>query len=117
MANASTASPPQASGYRIRLAHFNKRHHRVLYAAAFGLEFLRRTGPFDTKRSADQHAHFRKWFWDNEAIPTSEPPAARILQVHWQHRCPRFLGEKDEAWPEFVSRAPWTVGCDDHVVP
>src|SRR6266481_2694072 len=65
------------------LAHFNQRHHRVLYAEAFSLEFVGCTGRFDTKRSADQHAHFGKWLRDDEAVPASQSPAARIFQIHW----------------------------------
>src|SRR5262249_33631967 len=67
---------PQASGYKIGLAHFNQRHHRVLYTETFGLEFFGCTRRFDTKRVADPNAYCRTWPGDDEAIPASQPPAA-----------------------------------------
>src|SRR4029453_2332061 len=81
------------------------------------LEFLRRAGRLNVVGVADQHAHFGKWLRDNKTVPASQPPAARIFEIHWQHRRTGFLCEKDDAWPKFVNRAEWTVGCDDHVAP
>src|SRR4029453_14669636 len=98
-------------------AHFNQRHHCVLHAETFGLEFLRRAGRLNVVGVADQHAHFGKWLRDNKTVPASQPPAAKIFEIYWQHRRTGFFCEKDDAWPKFVNRAEWTVGCDDHVAP
>src|SRR5262249_52777782 len=96
-------------------AHFNKRHHRFLHAEAFGLEFVGCAGRSDIVWTADQHTYFGKWLRDNKTVPASEPPTARIFEIHWQHQRTGFLCEKDDAWPKFVSRATWAVGCDDDV--
>src|SRR5207247_4935001 len=105
------------SEYTIRLAHFNQRHHPVLQREAFSFKFVRCAGWFHIMRRADQYAHFSKWLRNNETVPASQPPAARIFQIHWQHRSTGFLCEKNDAWPKFVNRATWTVRRYDHIAP
>src|SRR5437667_10399797 len=97
------------------LAHFNQRHHGVLQSEALGLKFFWRGGRSDTVRPIDQHAYFGKWPGHNEPVPTSQPPTARIFQIHWHHGSARFLCEKNDARPEFVCGAARTVRSDHHI--
>ena len=96
-------------------AHFNQRHHRVLQCHAFRFKFRLRGGRSDTMRLVNQHSHFGKRSRHNEAVPTSQPPAARIFQIHWQHRRAGFLCKKNYPWTQFVSRATRTVRSNHHI--
>ena len=69
----------------------------------------------DPMRLVNQHSHFGKRSRHNEAVPTSQPPAARIFQIHWQHRRAGFLRKKNYPWTQFVSRATRTVRSNYHI--
>src|SRR5882724_582091 len=96
-------------------AHFNQRHHGVFQIETFRFKLLRRRSPSDMVGRIDQHSYLGKRSWHNEPVPTSQPPAPRIFQIHRQHRRTGFLCEKNNARTEFVSWTAWTVRSDYHI--
>src|SRR5262249_6330612 len=53
--------------------------------------------------------------WQNEAIPTLHPPAARIFQVDRNDPRARLLSQKNDSLSEFVSRPARAVRCNNDV--
>src|SRR5207249_5790912 len=96
-------------------AHFNQRHYGVLQSQAFRFKFLRRARRFHPMRVANQHSHLGKRSRHDEAVPTFQPPAARIFQTHRHYRRTRFLRQKNYPRTEFVSGTSRTVGSNDHI--
>src|SRR5947208_7121240 len=73
------------------LAHLKQRHHGVLQSQTFRFKFLRCAGRFDPMRLVNQHSYFGKRSRHDEPVPTSQPPAVRIFQIHRQYRSARSL--------------------------
>src|SRR5262249_32048910 len=96
-------------------AHFNQRHHRVLQREAFGLKFVGCADRSYVVRLIDQHTHFGKGLRDDKAVPTSQAPATRIFEIHWQHWRAGFLCEKNDARAKLVRRAPRAIRGDDYI--
>src|SRR5207302_1521525 len=91
-------------------APLNQRHHHILQTQSLALEFFIRRCRSYILWLTDDDAHFGKWFWNNEAIPTFYPPAARIFHVNRDDWRSGFLREKNDSGSEFVNRATRSVG-------
>src|SRR5438477_13075056 len=98
-------------------AALNQRHRRTLNTQSLVFEFFSRRCRSYLLRLADNHTHFRKRSWNNEAVPTFHPPAARILHIDRHDRSAGFLSEKNNARPKFISRTARTIGRNQDIAP
>ena len=64
---------------------------------------------------AEDDAHRGKRPRKNEPVPAANPPRVRIFHINRHDFRARLLGEKNDALPEFIGRATWSVGRDDDV--
>src|SRR5260370_15724848 len=97
-------------------APLKQRNHRLLGTQPLVFEFFTRRCRSYVVRLSNNDAYWRKGSWNDNPVPTSHPPAARVFHVDRYDWRTRFLRQKNNARSEFISRTARAIWRQQNVI-